>query len=110
MAVRKLKNDEGTYSLLCLEGPPTEGWSVRLLWRTKSVARAMDRKLIRLSLGGVRDESAPLLVTDEDLYLHWFYAMDRFGFLIDRHQGLAFGNDGKATLRGAVLPGSNNPV
>ncbi|QDU67096.1 endopeptidase La [Engelhardtia mirabilis] len=52
LAVRKLKPD-GTSPILCLVGPPGVGKTSL----GKSVARAMGREFVRLSLGGVHDES-----------------------------------------------------
>lgn len=52
LAVRKLKPDSKG-SILCFIGPPGTGKTSL----GKSIARAMGRKFIRLSLGGVRDEA-----------------------------------------------------
>ncbi len=52
LAVRALKK-KGESPIICLVGPPGTGKTSI----AKSVARALDKKYIRMSLGGVKDES-----------------------------------------------------
>ncbi len=53
LAVMKLKKDHSKGSILLLVGPPGTGKTSL----GRSIAKALDREYIRLSLGGIRDES-----------------------------------------------------
>lgn len=52
LAVREMTGGKNT-TVLCLEGPPGVGKTSI----AKSIARALDRKFVRVSLGGIHDES-----------------------------------------------------